>query len=123
MPNLDIPRTTRTIPQSFEGRSRVALAPVDSLPKGQGRCFSIGRLKVAVFRDRDDRIFAIDAMCPHRDGPLADGLVGDGTVVCPLHAYRFRLHDGSGVETELRVRAYPVEIHDGCIVLSLPRAD
>ena len=99
--------------------SRVALVRVDALPQGQGRCFAIGEIKVALFRQRDGSVLAADSVCPHRAGPLADGLVGGGVVVCPLHGYRFRLVDGTGIDNEFRVRTYPVEISDGWVFVTL----
>lgn len=104
-------------------RTRVALCNVDSLPAGQGRCFSVAQLKIAVFRQRDGSIFAVDAACPHSGGPLADGIVGGGIVVCPLHSHRFRLSDGSGVDNEYKVRTYAVEMVDGRVYLTLPAAE
>ncbi len=103
--------------------SQVALGPIDSLPLGQGRCISLGGLKVAVFRQRDGSVFAIEAACPHLGGPLADGLVGSGIVVCPLHAYRFRLSDGAGIDTDLKVRTFKVQVRDGLVFLKLPQAE
>ena len=91
---------------------------VDLIPRGEGRCFVVGSLRVAVFRQRDDRIFALDARCPHTGGPLADGLVGGGVVVCPLHAQRFRLADGAGVDNALCVTTYRVEVHEGWIFMA-----
>lgn len=99
--------------------SLVALVRVDALPTGQGRCFSIGEIRIALFRQRDGGVFAVDSACPHRAGPLADGLVGGGVVVCPLHGYRFRLTDGAGIDNEFRVRTHPVEISDGWVFVRL----
>ncbi len=105
------------------GQSRIALGPLDSVPKGQGRCFTAGRFKIAVFRERDGTVSALDAVCPHLGGPLADGLIGAGAVVCPLHAYRFRLTDGAGVDNGLRAVCYPVEIENGRVFVRLPRTE
>jgi nitrite reductase (NADH) small subunit len=107
--------------RSAETGTRFPLAPSDAVPRGQGRCFSIGQTKVALFRQRDGTVFAIVPVCPHRNGPLADGLIGGGVVVCPLHGYRFRLADGTGVDNDLRVVAYHVDIADGWIFVTLPQ--
>ena len=107
--------------QSVERGTRIPLAPMDALPRGQGRCFSIGQTKIALFRQRDGAVFATGAACPHRNGPLADGLVGGGVVVCPLHGYRFRLSDGTGIDNDFKVAAYRVEIADGWIFVTLPQ--
>jgi nitrite reductase [NAD(P)H] small subunit len=98
---------------------RIALGRAHMIPRGQGRCFSIGRFRVAVFRQRDDSFFALENACPHQGGPLADGVIGAGMVVCPLHAHRFKLADGSGMDTELCARSFPVEIRDGTIFVQI----
>src|SRR5713101_6323000 len=93
----------------------IALGRINLVPRGQGRCFAVGRFRIAVFRSRDDTILALENACPHQGGPLADGVIGAGTVVCPLHAHRFRLADGSGVDTTLSARSFAVEIRDSSI--------
>lgn len=70
------------------------LGPIERIPPGEGRTFELGTVRVAVFRTRSGSVHATQATCPHRDGPLADGLVGDGCVVCPLHGYRYDLATG-----------------------------
>ena len=71
-----------------------ASGPFDRIPIGEGRTFDVDGLQIAVFRPRSGQVFATQASCPHANGPLADGLVGNGTVVCPFHAYRFDLATG-----------------------------
>jgi nitrite reductase (NADH) small subunit len=73
---------------------QVNLGPVDRIPLGEGRTYAIDGLDVAVFRPRSGGLFATQAHCPHASGPLADGFIGNGTVVCPFHAYRFDLATG-----------------------------
>jgi nitrite reductase (NADH) small subunit len=70
------------------------LGPVDRIPPGEGRAYRLGDELVAVFRLRDGRLFATQGPCPHQGGPLADGIVGAGKVLCPLHARRFDLATG-----------------------------
>jgi nitrite reductase (NADH) small subunit len=105
--------------EMLQGGMRISLGPIDLIPAGQGRCFSIGRLRIAVFRHRDDRLSALENACPHQGGPLADGVIGDGMVICPLHAHRFRLADGAGVDTELCARTFPVEMRDGLVLVRI----
>jgi nitrite reductase (NADH) small subunit len=71
------------------------LGRLDEIPLGEGRVFRVDGRDIAVFRCRDGEVHATDAACPHRGGPLADGLVGDGTVVCPLHGCVFDLRTGT----------------------------
>ena len=71
-----------------------ALGPLDRIPLGEARVFHVGGLDVAVFRCRTGEVFATSAECPHRGGPLADGLVGSHSVICPLHGFLFDLRTG-----------------------------
>jgi len=103
----------------------IDLGPLDQLPLGQGRCVVANERQIAVFRFRDGRVFAINNQCPHRGGPLSEGVVGVDhasgaeAVICPLHAYKFSLRDGRGLDTELLARIYRVEVRDGRIFAAL----
>jgi nitrite reductase (NADH) small subunit len=82
---------------AFVGTSaarQVNLGPLDRIPVGEGRTFAVEDLEIAVFRPRTGEVFATQASCPHLGGPLADGFVGNGKVVCPFHNYRFDLATG-----------------------------
>jgi nitrite reductase (NADH) small subunit len=96
----------------------VNLGRASRIPAGQGRCYVVGDEEVAVFRQRDGRLFATQNRCPHRQGPLSEGVVGGGQVICPLHAHRFNLADGVGSEPGECVQVRQVKDVDGNIVLS-----
>lgn len=101
------------------------VGPLDCVGVGQGRCVIVDGKQIAVFRLRDGRVFALDNLCPHRAGPLSEGIIGIDqasrleAVICPFHNYKFSLSDGHGLDTELRVRSYPVEVRDGRIFVNL----
>lgn len=97
------------------------LGPVSRIPVGEGRTFYLEDISVAVFRSRDGEVFATQAMCPHRGGPLADGMIGGGKVICPLHAYKFDLTSGQPLENTCdALKTYPVSIsRSGDILLSM----
>jgi nitrite reductase (NADH) small subunit len=80
-------------------RERVVynLGSIERIPPGEGRSFCIEETVVAVFRTRNNEVFATQATCPHKGGPLADSLVGGGKIVCPLHAYKFQLTTGDAI--------------------------
>jgi nitrite reductase (NADH) small subunit len=85
------------------------LGPLDQIPPGEGRAFHVGDERIAIFRTRAGELFALAADCSHRGGPLADGLVGGGQVVCPLHGYAFDLATGEAAShTCPAVRTYRV---------------
>jgi nitrite reductase (NADH) small subunit len=99
--------------------SEMELGSLDEIPLGAGRTYTVDGEQVAVFRLRDGSLRAIDAVCPHRGGPLADGLIDEQVVVCPLHGHTFDTATGCEVGGELSVRSYPVAAVDGAIRLSL----
>jgi nitrite reductase (NADH) small subunit len=67
---------------------------LSQIPSGQGRQFDIEGRLVAVFHLRSGGVHATQAACPHRGGPLADGIIGGTSVICPLHGKRFDLATG-----------------------------
>ncbi len=97
----------------------VNLGPVERIAKGHGHCFVVEGRKIAVLRGRDNRLWAIDHKCPHQNGPLADGMLGNKEVVCPLHGHRFDLETGRGSEPGEKVKVFPVELRDGNMYLIL----
>ena len=98
------------------------LGSVEQISLGQGRCFKIVGHEVAVFRCRDGRLLAVENCCPHRGGPLAEGIVGDGKVVCPLHGHKFDLTTGNGSEPRECVKTFKVWEENGHlkILFTLP---
>lgn len=97
---------------------RINLGSVENIPMGQGHCFRIEGEDIAVFRGRDGSISAIENTCPHMKGPLAEGILGDGKVVCPLHGHRFDLKTGEGSETLECVRVFDVSIEKGNVFIA-----
>ena len=92
------------------------------IPEGQGRCFTVSDTMVAVFRE-NGRYFAINDFCPHMGSSLSEGHVEDGTVMCPWHAWRFRLSDGIWMDnskSEIRTATYDIRLHDGKIQVCVP---
>ncbi|HZE99881.1 MAG TPA: Rieske 2Fe-2S domain-containing protein [Planctomycetota bacterium] len=96
----------------------VILGPVEKVPMGQGFCFIVGSEEIAVFRQRDGKIFATQNRCPHKQGPLSEGLSGGGVVICPFHSHKFDLCSGQGPDNE-QLKVYSVKEKDGQLLLSL----
>jgi nitrite reductase (NADH) small subunit len=97
----------------------IILGPVDDIPMGEGRAYAIAGRQIVVFRLRDGSLRALDAVCPHRGGPLADGLTDGRVVVCPLHGYTYDLETGCEVANGgAEVTAYPVHA-DGAGTIQL----
>ena len=84
-----------------------AIGKLSQIPPGEGRNFAVGGpaggLRVAVFHTRGGGVFATQTDCPHRGGPLADGLVDEATVVCPLHDRTYLFSSGEGPDCSIKV--------------------
>lgn len=97
----------------------MAVARAGDIPPLEGRAVSVAGIRIAIFRT-ESGFRAIDAVCPHRGGPLADGLVGDDCVTCPLHNLRIDLTTGEVVAGgEGEVAVYPVRERDGWLYLEV----
>lgn len=91
---------------------RHRVASVSEIGEGAGIAVDVGERRLAVFRYRGE-LFALDETCPHRGGPLHEGGIDDGVVLCPWHLWRFDLVTGrSPVNPLSRVRTYRVEVVD-----------
>jgi nitrite reductase (NADH) small subunit len=87
----------------------IRVCGIDDVPLGEGRAVTVDGRRVAVFR-AEDAWFALDATCPHRGGPLADGIVARRTVICPLHERRFDLETGQECRGSYSVATHRVEV-------------
>jgi nitrite reductase (NADH) small subunit len=96
---------------------------VEDVPLNEGRVVSINERPIAVFRT-DAGWYALDNTCTHMGGPLADGMVADESVACPLHERRFELATGRPIGHECgAVASYPVEVDDDDVLLTVALLD
>ncbi|MEM7547868.1 MAG: nitrite reductase small subunit NirD [Pseudomonadota bacterium] len=78
---------------------------------------------IAIFRTADDQVFALDDRCPHKGGPLSNGIQHGQAVTCPLHNWVIDLNTGAAQGAdEGQVRTYPVSVENGRILLTLAQA-
>ena len=96
------------------------ITKVESVPLREGRAVTVGEIEIAIFR-LQDRYLTIGNKCPHKGGPLCDGIVSGTTVVCPLHGQRFDLETGMPVLASQPgcVATYPTWVDDGVIFVDL----
>lgn len=97
----------------------VPVGPVEDLTPGEGRAYVVDGRQVAVFLLQDGSVRAMDAMCPHKGGPLADGQIDGSVVMCPMHQYAFSLDDGTCPSGIASVRTYPAVIVDGKVMVEV----
>lgn len=99
----------------------VRIAPCHDIPLREGRAVRVGNREIAIF-NLGDRFLAIDNRCPHKAGPLADGIVSGTTVVCPLHAWKLSLESGKGVNgpsLSSCVQTFRTRVEDGIVLLQM----
>ena len=100
-------------------KKQVNLGSIEKIPLGQGFCFIVDNTEIAVFRPRAGELSATQNRCPHRQGPLCEGVVDASHVVCPYHGHKFDIRTGAGSEPGEQVKAYPVREEKGEIVLEI----
>ena len=107
------------VPIRLDGSMRFDLGSIDRIPPGEGQTFLVAGREIAVFRARGaDEVHATQARCPHKAGLLADGIAGDGKVICPLHSYKFDLATGTPLGNACHsLKTYRTEITDDRRVL------
>lgn len=72
----------------------IDIGSLSDIPRRGARCVKTPIGRVAVFRTADDQVFAIEDRCPHKGGPLSEGIVHGASVTCPLHNWVFSLETG-----------------------------
>jgi len=88
-----------------------SIGTINDIPRRGARCVATPHGKIAVFRTEDDKVYAIDDHCPHKGGPLSQGIVHDAAVTCPLHNWVISLETGKALGAdEGSVRIIPVRL-------------
>ncbi|WP_295810213.1 nitrite reductase small subunit NirD [uncultured Nitratireductor sp.] len=106
---------------SASEREWVAVGTLLDIPRRGARCVQSGVMTIAVFRTDDDRVFALEDKCPHRAGPLSQGIVHEGCVTCPLHNWVISLETGVAQGADVgATAAFPVRLDGERILLALP---
>ena len=99
------------------------VGPVDNIPLQGARrlCLKSAGKPVALFRTGDGEIFALIDECPHKRGPLSEGIISGHTVTCPLHNWMIDLEDGEAIAPDQgTARPISVRVVDGQVYVHLP---
>ena len=98
----------------------IDVGALDDIPRLGARVVRTERGDIAVFRTIDDAVFALDDRCPHKGGPLSQGIVYGLKVACPLHNWSIHLDTGAAVAPDEGCAArFPVRVESGRVYLSL----
>ncbi|HEY9009650.1 MAG TPA: nitrite reductase small subunit NirD [Devosia sp.] len=97
----------------------IEIGRIEAIPRRGARCVNTPAGKIAVFRTAEDKVLAIDDRCPHKGGPLSQGIVHGAQVTCPLHNWVFSLETGEAQGAdEGSVRTFPLNVIDGRIFIA-----
>lgn len=96
----------------------IEIGALEDIPKQGARVLKTKIGCVAVFRTTDDKVFALEDKCPHKAGPLSQGIVHGTSVTCPLHNWVISLESGTALGAdEGSVRTYRVTVSQGRIFI------
>lgn len=94
----------------------VQIARLADIPLRGARCVQTGGGRIAVFRTATDQAFALEDRCPHRGGPLSQGIVHGRSVTCPLHNWQIDLASGEALGADQgRVRSFDLKVESGVV--------
>ena len=98
----------------------IAIGTLDDIPLRGARCVKTPMGKIGVFRTAENQVFAIEDHCPHKGGPLSQGIVHGTSVTCPLHNWVISLETGRALGAdEGSVRTIPLELRGGQIFMAV----
>ena len=111
----------RTATRASAGRDWPAICGLEAIPRlGAGRVRRDAGADIALFRAADDHVFALLDRCPHRGGPLSQGIVFGHSVACPLHNWTIELADGSARAPDVGcAMTFAVRVEAGQVYLDL----
>lgn len=97
------------------------LCRLDEIPRLGSRVLKGTRHgDIAIFRTAGDQVFALHDKCPHKGGPLSQGIVHGDTVTCPLHSWKIRLEDGEAIAPDRGcTRGFAARVQDGVVQVRL----
>jgi nitrite reductase (NADH) small subunit len=101
-------------------RPWVEICGIDDIPVRGCRVVQTRLGRIAVFRTVGDEVFALENRCPHKGGPLSEGILHGRQVTCPLHNWVINLTDGQATGADKGcARSFPVRLDGGRVFLSV----
>ncbi|HQZ81139.1 MAG TPA: nitrite reductase small subunit NirD [Steroidobacteraceae bacterium] len=94
------------------------ICALDDIPVLGARVVTSKSGDIAIFRTADDQVFAMHDKCPHKNGPLSQGIVHGRQVTCPLHGWKIQLDSGEAVAPDVGcTKPFEVKLVDGRVLL------
>ncbi|MCB1734642.1 MAG: nitrite reductase small subunit NirD [Gammaproteobacteria bacterium] len=94
------------------------IAALADIPRLGARVIKTDTMNIAVFRTSDDAVFAIKDECPHKKGPLSQGIVHGHSVTCPLHNWKLDLASGEALgPDEGCTNTFPAKVEGGRVLI------
>ena len=104
--------------------SWIEIGALDDIPRLGSRVVRTPRGNIAVFRTESDEVFALDDRCPHKGGPLSQGLIYGKRVACPLHNWQIELESGEAVAPDVGcAHRHHAKVESGRVLLALNQAE
>ena len=98
--------------------SWISVVALEEIPVLGSRVVESAQGDIAIFRTSEDKIFALHDHCPHKGGPLSQGIVHGEKVTCPLHGWNIGLADGQAVAPDVgQVACIEVKLENGMVFL------
>ena len=98
----------------------IEIGNLDDIPRLGSRVVDNGGKEIAIFRTADDKVFALRNSCPHKHGPLSEGIVHGNTVTCPLHNWNIDLASGEAQAPDKGcARRYEVKVESDKVLLAI----
>ena len=96
------------------------ICAVSDIPQLGSRVVKHPKRDIAIFRNSEDDIFALHDKCPHKGGPLSQGIVHGKTVTCPLHSWNISLENGESQAPDVGcTRSFSVKVDAGEVYLQV----
>jgi nitrite reductase (NADH) small subunit len=98
----------------------IEIGHINEIPQLGSRVVKTNSGKIAIFRNSEDEVFALGDRCPHKGGPLSEGMISGRTVTCPLHNWKLQLDTGMAIAPDDGcTNTYPIRIEEDIIYLQL----
>lgn len=93
---------------------------LNEIPQLGSRVVESEHGRIAVFRTGEDEVFALEDRCPHRGGPLSQGIVCGKHVTCPMHGWNIALREGRALAPDVgETPAFPAKVEDGVVFIQI----